>query len=85
MLRSSTYILLALFQVDLRILNSSFIRGIHKPIYIKGKKSKVVLISEEDYRNMEETLYLLSIPNMHKSITEGRKEPIEKCSNKLDW
>lgn len=63
----------------------NYVSEVHKPIYIKGRKSKVVLISEEDYRNMEETLYLLSIPNMHKSIVEGRKKPIEKCSDKLDW
>lgn len=62
-----------------------YVSEVHKPIYIKNKKNKVVLISEEDYRNMEETLYLLSIPNMHKSIVEGRKEPIEECSDKLDW
>ena len=47
-------------------------------------REKIVMISEEDYRNMNETLCLLSILNMYKSIIEGRAEPIEKCSDKLE-
>ncbi|BAK96448.1 predicted antitoxin of toxin-antitoxin stability system [Rickettsia japonica] len=62
-----------------------YVSDVHKPVYIKGKRNNVVIISEEDYRNMEETLYLLSIPNMHKSLIEGRAEPIAKCSDKLNW
>ncbi|MCC8368886.1 MAG: type II toxin-antitoxin system Phd/YefM family antitoxin [Rickettsia endosymbiont of Oxypoda opaca] len=62
-----------------------YVSDAHKPIYIKGKRNKAVMISEADYRNMEETLYLLSIPGLHKSIIEGRAEPIDKCSDKLTW
>ena len=39
-------------------------------------------------RNMnriEETLYLLSIPGMRESIRKGMKEPLEKCSSKVEW
>lgn len=43
----------------------------HRPIYIKGKRNKAVLVSEEDWRAMEETIYLLSIPRMRESIVEG--------------
>ncbi len=57
----------------------------HQPVYVTGRRHNVVIISEEDYRAIEETLYLLSIPGMKESITKGRREPIEKCSNKLDW
>lgn len=57
----------------------------HKPVYIKGRRNKVVILSEEDFRNMQETLYLLSIPGMRESIREGMKEPIESCIDKLEW
>lgn len=57
----------------------------HKPVYIKGRRNKAVIISEEDYESMQETLYLLSIPGMRKSIKEGMETPIEECSDKLDW
>ena len=62
-----------------------YVSEAHKPVYIKGKRNKVVIISEEDYRSMEETLYLLSIPNMRDSIKEGQAEPLSECSDKLDW
>ena len=43
------------------------------------------MISEEDYRNIEETLYLLTLSGMYESIHKVRSEPIKKCSDKLDW
>lgn len=52
---------------------------------ITGKRNNVVMISEEDFKAMQETLYLMSIPGMRESIQKGRKEPISKCSDKLDW
>jgi len=57
----------------------------HEPIQITGKRFNAILVSEEDWRAIEETLYLLSIPGMRKSIREGLKTPIEKCSEELDW
>jgi antitoxin YefM len=57
----------------------------HEPIEITGKRSNVVLVPEEDWRAIEETLYLLSIPGMRASIRKGLKTPIEKCTEKLDW
>lgn len=57
----------------------------HEPVYIVGKSNKAVLISEEDYRAMVETLYLVSIPGMKESILEASKEPLENFSDKLDW
>lgn len=57
----------------------------HEPVYIKGRRNKAVILSEEDFRNMQETLYLLSIPGMRESIKEGMDEPVESCSVKLDW
>lgn len=57
----------------------------HQPIHITGKKSAAVLISEEDWLAIQETLYLLSIPGMGKSIKDGLKTPLKKCDEELDW
>ena len=56
-----------------------------EPIYISGKRNNAVLLSEDDWRAVEETLYLLSIPKMRESIIKGMKTPIDKCSDKLIW
>jgi PHD/YefM family antitoxin component YafN of YafNO toxin-antitoxin module len=58
---------------------------IHEPIYIKGRRNKAVIISEEDFRSMQETVFLLSIPGMRESLHEGMKEKTEECSDKLNW
>ncbi|MFC1621669.1 type II toxin-antitoxin system Phd/YefM family antitoxin [Candidatus Omnitrophota bacterium] len=57
----------------------------HEPIQISGKRHNAILISEEDWRAIQETLYLLSIPGMRESIRKGLKAPIKKCSKKLKW
>ena len=57
----------------------------HQPITIKGKRSNAILVSEEDWNAISETLYLLSVPHMRESIQTGRKESLESCSKELDW
>ena len=57
----------------------------HEPIQITGKRHNAVLISEDDWRSIQETLYLLSIPRMRESIRKGLKTPIKKCIKKLIW
>ncbi|MBT4878374.1 MAG: type II toxin-antitoxin system Phd/YefM family antitoxin [Alphaproteobacteria bacterium] len=57
----------------------------HNPAIITGKKNNVVMISEEDYNAMQETLSLLAIPGMRKSIKEGMETKLEDCDKKLDW
>ena len=57
----------------------------HEPIQITGKRSNAVLISIEDWKAIQETLYLLSIPGMRESIREGLETPLEKCKKELDW
>ena len=57
----------------------------HEPIQISGKRNNAILVSEEDWRAIQETLYLLSIPGMRESIRKGLKTSIEKCSPNLDW
>ena len=57
----------------------------HEPVHIAGKKSSAVLVSEEDWASIQETLHLLSIPGMRDSIVDGMKTPTEQLSDKLDW
>ena len=57
----------------------------HEPIQITGKRNNAVLISEEDWRAINETLYLLSIPKMRESIRKGLKASLKECSQELDW
>jgi antitoxin YefM len=57
----------------------------HEPVQIVGKRSSAVLVSEEDWRAIQETLYLTSIPGMRESIQEGLKTPVEECDKKLPW
>lgn len=57
----------------------------HSPIHITGKKSHCILISEEDWSAIQETLFLLSIPKMRESIRKGLKTPISNCATELPW
>ena len=52
----------------------------HDPVFITGKKGNVVLISEEDYRSIQETLYFCSIPGMKEKLIEGINTPLEECT-----
>jgi prevent-host-death family protein len=56
-----------------------------EPVQITGRRSSGVLLSEADWRAVEETLHLLSIPGMRESIREGLETPIEECADELDW
>jgi len=57
----------------------------HEPITITGKRSNAVLISEDDWRSIQETLYLLNIPGMRDSIIEGLNTPLEDCTDEVEW
>ncbi|MFV2081152.1 MAG: type II toxin-antitoxin system Phd/YefM family antitoxin [bacterium] len=57
----------------------------HEPLIITGKRGNAVLVAEEDWRAIQETLYLLSIPGMRESIREGLETPVEECDEDLDW
>jgi prevent-host-death family protein len=57
----------------------------HVPIQITGKRSNAVLVSEDDWRSIQETLYLLSIPGMRESIRKGLREPLGKSTTELSW
>ena len=57
----------------------------HEPIQITGKRNNAVLVAEDDWRAIKETLYLLSIPGMRESVRKGLKTPLKKCSKELTW
>jgi len=57
----------------------------HEPVQITGKRGNAVLVGEDDWRAVQETLYLVSIPGMRESILEGMATPVDDLSDKLDW
>jgi antitoxin YefM len=57
----------------------------HAPVVITGRRHNGVLISEEDWRAVQETLYLLSVPGMRESIRKGLRTPLSKTSEKPGW
>lgn len=57
----------------------------HRPILISGKRTNAVLVAEEDWNAIQETLFLLSVPGMRESIKVGMAEPVESCATELDW
>ncbi len=57
----------------------------HEPVLITGKNGNAVLVGEDDWRSIQETLHLLSIPGMRESIREGLAETIEHCSEEPGW
>lgn len=57
----------------------------HTPVTIAGKQHSAVLVSQEDWDSIQETLYLVSIPGMKESIIEGINTPINECDGDLDW
>lgn len=56
-----------------------------EPVQITGRRGNAVLVSEQDWTAIQETMYLLSIPGMRESIREGLGTPVEECAQELDW
>lgn len=54
----------------------------HAPVLITTKRNNAVLIGEEDWNAIQETLHLLSIPGMRESVIEGLKESSENTLSK---
>jgi PHD/YefM family antitoxin component YafN of YafNO toxin-antitoxin module len=57
----------------------------HEVVWIAGQRHSGVLVSEDDWRSIQETLYLTSVPGMKESIVEGLRTPVEQCAKELDW
>ena len=57
----------------------------HQPIVITGKRGNAVLLAEEDWNAISETLHLLSLPGMRESIREGMEAEIDECDEGINW
>ena len=57
----------------------------HEPVTITGKRGNAVLIAEDDWSAINETLSLLSFKGMRESIVEGMKTPLDECNKDLEW
>ncbi|MEE2002581.1 type II toxin-antitoxin system Phd/YefM family antitoxin [Alkalimonas sp. MEB108] len=57
----------------------------HQPIIITGKRGNAVLLAEEDWNAITETLNLLAVPGMRESIREGMSAGLDECDQELDW
>lgn len=57
----------------------------HEPVVITGKRGSAVLVAEDDWRAIQETLYLLSVPGMRESIREGMAAPADECATEPGW
>lgn len=59
----------------------------NEPINISTKNGNAVVLSEEDYKNIIETLYISSIPGLKEDIIEGMKEKVEDCvsEDEVEW
>ncbi len=57
----------------------------HCPIVITGANHRAVLLSEEDWSSIQETLYLLSVSGMRESLLEGAATPLEECAQEVVW
>ena len=61
------------------------VKETHEPVQIIGRRNSAILVSEEDWRAIQETLYLTSIPGMRESIREGLNTPIEDTDEEPGW
>lgn len=57
----------------------------HQPLLITGKVNNAVLVSEEHWQSVQETLFLLSVPGMCQSIREGMETPVDECAENPGW
>jgi len=51
----------------------------HEPVCVTGKNGNVVIVSEEDWKSIQETLYLVSIPKMKDKLLQGANTPLSEC------
>lgn len=56
----------------------------HGPVIMTGKRGDAALISEEDWRSIQETMYHLNISARREFIREGLAAPLEDCTGKID-
>ncbi len=56
-----------------------------EPVQITGKRTSAVLVADDDWHAIQETLHLLAIPGMRESIREGMETKLDDCVEELDW
>lgn len=61
------------------------VQNSHEPVQITGKRGNAVLVGEEDWRAIQETLYLVSIPGMRDAILEGMATPVDELEDEPGW
>jgi prevent-host-death family protein len=61
------------------------VQDTHEPIQITGKRGNAVLVGEADWRAVQETLFLVSIPGMRESILEGMATPPDELEDEPGW
>ena len=57
----------------------------HEPVQIHGKRGNAVLLSEDDWRSIQDTLHLVSIPGMRESILEGMAATMDELTSEPGW
>lgn len=59
----------------------------NEPVNISTKDGNVVVLSEEDYNGLMETVYLLNIPDMKEKLIKGKNTSIEECveEEEVEW
>lgn len=56
-----------------------------EPVHITGRRGNAVLVSEEDWHAVQETLYLLAVPGMRDSILDGMATSVEDLEDEPGW
>ena len=90
------YAVTASLEIDVTVLTASAARAnlyrlidqatqSHQPIVIAGKNASAVLVSAQDWADIQETMHLLSVPGMRESIRTAMAEPLSKSSRQLKW
>ena len=59
----------------------------NEPINVSTKNGNAIVLSEEDYNGLMETIYLLSVPGMKEKLIDGKDTPLEDCvaEDEVDW
>jgi prevent-host-death family protein len=72
------------FRQDIFGLLSETIRD-SRPLTVTTKEGNAVVLSEDDYNALQETLYLVSMPGMREKIREGMATPLSDCVADDGW
>ena len=59
----------------------------NEPLSVSTKSGSVVVLSEEDYRGLTESLYLSSVPGMKEKLIDGKNTPLDDCvpESEIEW